>query len=203
MAKLTTARLRNLAIALCVGLVLAAGGWLAALVRLGLPGYVHAERVCVEITVATLVLATGLGWFFHRHLRVRGALAAAVLLASSTVAVAEAVWFADVTGSSFGVTYVGALPVPALDLTIDQDGHLGFRPKSHRITLPEVLDLIDETTQVVVLGVGWEGGAHVDREVLELPGLEVLVLRTGHAIEAYEAIRAHGGRAALLLHTTC
>ncbi len=98
---------------------------------------------------------------------------------------------------------IGALPIPVLDITVSSSGVLWFRDKNHQITLSEVRPLVDESTEILIIGNGWHGAAKVDEAVLEAFGSRVHVLRTGEALRAYNSHRAAGRRVVLLVHTTC
>lgn len=109
----------------------------------------------------------------------------------------------SVTHARFGLTVVGALPIPSLDVTINSDGRLWFRDKSHRVTLDEVLPLIDDTTEAIVIAIGWDEQVKVDKEVVEKLGPRALIQETSKALETYKKLRAEGKRVALLAHSTC
>lgn len=178
------------------GFVGAEAAGAAALMGLLLPG--HAA-------LAAAVLAAGLGaaallWWGSGRMK-RAWLLPAIVLAAATAAPASAIWPGGVTHARFGLTVVGACPIPALDVTIDGDGRLGFREKSHLIRKDELAGLIDDRTEFIIVGTGWDGVADVEPAARELRGVETL--RSGEAVARYRELKRAGRRVVLILHTTC
>lgn len=108
-----------------------------------------------------------------------------------------------VTYARFGLTVYGAIPVPALDITIRPNGVLWFRDKSHFISVNEVRPLCASGVEALIIGTGWEGRARVDPAIYELPGIKTYVLRTPDAFELYNQFKSAGRKVALLAHATC
>lgn len=111
-------------------------------------------------------------------------------------------WPGGVTTASHGLTVVGACPIVALDVAIDADGRLAFRPKRHRVSWDELRPLADGA-ELVLVGTGWAGAAVVDADAARHLRGRLEVLTTGEAIARYRQLRARGRRVALLAHTTC
>lgn len=56
--------------------------------------------------------------------------------------------------SRFGLTVYGLVPIPVLDITVNQRGVLWFRPKTHLILREEVARLLERDTEFVIIGIG-------------------------------------------------
>lgn len=109
-----------------------------------------------------------------------------------------------VTYSQFGLTVYGATPIPILDITVNRNGFLWFRPKSHRITRAELDSLIAPEVEVVVVGIGWDSVAELTDEAMQLgERIDLRVLPTPDAFAMYNALRAEGRTVVLLAHSTC
>lgn len=109
----------------------------------------------------------------------------------------------QVTYARFGLTVYGLVPVPLLDITVNSDGLLWFRDKTHEITAEEVRQLASAETSVIIVGTGWYDAAHLNREAYSLKSISIRAYPTGAAIEEYNKLRRRGVAVALLLHTTC
>ena len=116
---------------------------------------------------------------------------------------ASTFWPGGITASRFGLTVVGACPIPAFDITIRANGTVGLRRKTHRITAEEVRALVEPGLEAIIIGNGWDQGSLVDPGVVAQGGILVEVLRTEEAFKRYNALRAQGKRVALIAHTTC
>ena len=175
----------------------------AAVVWRFLSGHSMARPIAVGIGVVGLALAALTTWSLWRapSRRLRNSLIAVGILLVASVCISFA--YGRITFSRFGFTAYGLIPIPALDVTIDSDGILGFRVKSHQITLEEVQPLLGEDVQVVVIGIGWDSVAKVEESVRRLPGYDVRVLPTGEAFELFNRLVSEGERVVLLAHTTC
>jgi hypothetical protein len=114
-------------------------------------------------------------------------------------------WPGTITWATFGFTLYGAIPVPALDVIVNQDGILWFREKTHRITLDEVVRITGDGSdvEVLVIGTGWDQVATVEPEVLALPEIRVMILRTKEAFDLFNQLKKEGKRVVLFAHTTC
>ena len=109
-----------------------------------------------------------------------------------------------ITYSRFGFTIYGAMPIPVLDITVNQHGMLWFRPKTHRITRAELDTLIAPGVDVVVVGIGWNSIAQLTDDAKQLgDSIDLRVLPTPEAFAVYNALRAEGRNVVLLAHSTC
>ena len=62
----------------------------------------------------------------------------------------------QITWSRFGFTVYGVVPIPLLDITVDQEGSLWFRTKKDTITVADVRALVNSETTVIVVAQGWD-----------------------------------------------
>ena len=108
-----------------------------------------------------------------------------------------------VTYSRFGLTVYGAIPVPVLDITVDSDGCLWFRDKSHFVSIEEVKRLISSDVEVLIIGTGWHGAVRIDPAVQEIEGIEVHILRTPAAFDLFNGFVSSGKTVVLIAHSTC
>ena len=196
-------RVRAVATAI-TGSTIAGGGLLLAFIAWR---YLTEYPSHTLISFVTAIVSVGFALLISRLLLRRsspyGSVCAASICLGLCVAVLGSMLWGKVAHSRFGLTVYGAIPIPVLDITVDSSGLLWFRDKSHRITLSEVRPLIDESTEVIIIGIGWHRVAKVDDAVLETLGPRVRILETSKAFEAYNKLRAEGKRVVLLAHTTC
>lgn len=129
--------------------------------------------------------------------------AAATISVGLCLAVAYSFTAGTVRGERFGWTVVGVVPVPVLDITIDAEGRLGFRSKTHEISASEIRRLAGTGARTVVVGVGWDEVARVTAEATEIEGVEIITLPTPEAHEEFNRRRRAGNRVALISHSTC
>ncbi len=108
-----------------------------------------------------------------------------------------------VTYARFGLTVYGVIPVPVLDITIDAEGRLWFRNKTHLITAAEIERLAADGVEVAVIGIGWQCAAKVEESALGLPRVSVRALPTAEALEECARLKASGTKVVLLVHSTC
>lgn len=108
-----------------------------------------------------------------------------------------------VTGSAFGFTMYGLIPIPALDITVGPNGGLWFREKTHHVGLDEIEPLVGEDTEVVIVGTGWHNAVKVDDAVRDLEGYDVRILPTPKAFELFNRLVSAGRRVVMLAHSTC
>ncbi len=165
--------------------------------------YPSSTLIAAVMAAGSVPVAVGIAWLLRRRKSpVWSVAAAAVCLLLCLVVLGSVAW-GKVTYSRFGLTVIGALPIPVLDITVSSSGVLWFRDKNHQITLSEVRPLVDESTEILIIGNGWHGAAKVEEAILDAFGSRVHVLRTGEALRAYNSHRAAGRRVVLLVHTTC
>lgn len=109
-----------------------------------------------------------------------------------------------ITYARFGFTVFGITPIPALDLTIDRNGLLWFRHKSHQITRAEIEALVSDDVEIVIVGIGWQSVAALTEDAKQLAdSVDMRVLPTPDAFALYNDLIASGHRVVLLAHSTC
>ncbi len=106
--------------------------------------------------------------------------------------------------SRFGLTVYGLVPIPTLDITVNQRGALWFRPKTHLILREEIASLLEPDTEVVVIGIGWNRIARVEADALPVGSkVELKVLSTPEAFLLFNSLKSQGRRVVLIAHSTC
>jgi hypothetical protein len=171
------------------------------LTEYGATRFVLAAVVCACGVALAVGVSRALGKLCHnRKRRIAAAAGLAVLLLSPGISM-----FASgrVTYARFGLTVYGLIPIPMLDITVGAHGGLGFRDKSHFISLGEVRPLLSSKVQVLVIGTGWDGMVQVDPAITNSLGIEVHILRTPQAFELFNRFRSEGRRVVLVAHSTC
>ena len=109
-----------------------------------------------------------------------------------------------ITYARFGFTVYGATPIPILDITINRNGLLWFRPKTHLISKEELERLITDEVEVVVVGIGWDNIALLSDDAKALGAkIDLRVMSTPDAFELYNQLRGAGRIVVLLAHSTC
>ena len=109
-----------------------------------------------------------------------------------------------ITYSRFGFTAYGVTPIPVLDITVNRNGILWFRPKSHSVTRAELDALLAEDIDVIIVGVGWDSVAQLTDEAMKLADeVDLRVLPTPDAFTLYNTLKAEGRTVVLLAHSTC
>lgn len=151
------------------------------------------------------LLAGAFAWVMPRFIPSKSMAAAfqGLLLLVLLGVPASAVIPGGIRHARFGITVVGACPIPAFDLSIRADGRVWFRNKSHSITAAELRRLADPGVEFILVATGWDGAAQVEPEAFRIPGVAIEALRTGEAVQRYRELRRQGKRVALLLHSTC
>ncbi len=113
-------------------------------------------------------------------------------------------WMGRISYSRFGLTIYGLVPIPTLDITVNQRGVLWFRPKTHLIQREEIARLLEPDTEVVVIGIGWDRIARVEADALPVGSqVELKVLSTPEAFLLFNLLKSQGRRAVLIAHSTC
>ena len=109
----------------------------------------------------------------------------------------------QVTWSRFGFTVYGVVPIPLLDIIVNQEGSLWFRTKTDTITLDEVKALVNSETTVIVIAQGWDNVAQVDSSVYaEFLNIKIHELSTPDAFEKYNELIKQGVKVVLVGHTS-
>ena len=109
-----------------------------------------------------------------------------------------------VTYSRFGLTVYGAIPVPALDITVNRNGILWFRPKTHQITRQELDAIVGPDVEIVVVGIGWDSIAQLTDDAKRISSrVDLRVLPTPAAFALFNRLKAEGRIVVLLAHSTC
>ncbi len=155
----------------------AAGTLLAGVFAWAIPRFIHSKSMAAVLQILLLLLLIGLP--------------------------GSAVKPGGISHARFGLTVLGACPIPFFDLSIRADGRVWFRNKSHDITATEVRLLADPGVEQILVATGWDGVAKVDPEAFKIPGVEVEALKTGEAVERYRELKRQGKRVAILIHSTC
>jgi hypothetical protein len=164
-----------------------------------------------RIVAAAAILAAGMGLAavaylaLTKYCRNTRRMAAVLLLLAVLIAtpILSTIYPGRVTYARFGLTVVGAVPVPLLDITAGPQGGLWFRDKSHFVSLAEVKRLLSPGVEVLIVGTGWQGAVEVEAAIEQMQGIEVHVLRTPAAFALFNDYRIQGRRVVLLAHSTC
>jgi hypothetical protein len=195
---------RKLAVAVS-SLVLAAAIFLAAILGAYLP--YHSDRLFLAPGVVLGGIAVSLAAYvvvsrLSNRPAVRRVIFVLFFLAMAVPVFS--VLIRRVTYARFGLTVYGLLPVPALDITVNQHGILWFREKTHLITRAEIESLLAPGVQVAIIGCGWDQVAKVEASAFALSDrVEIKVLSTSEAFATYNTLVAQGKNVVLIAHTTC
>ena len=109
----------------------------------------------------------------------------------------------QITWSRFGFTVYGVVPIPLLDITVDQEGSLWFRTKKDTITVADVRALVNSETTVIVVAQGWDSVAQVDGSIyMEYLNVKIHELSTPEAFEKYNELTRQGVKVVLIGHTS-
>jgi len=109
-----------------------------------------------------------------------------------------------ITYSRFGFTVYGAMPIPLLDITVNQHGFLWFRMKTHQITREELDAILAPGVEIVVVGIGWDSIAQLTEDAKKISTtIDLRVLPTPAAFALYNELKARGRNVVLLAHSTC
>jgi len=108
-----------------------------------------------------------------------------------------------ITYARFGITVYGVIPILALDITVNSQGLLWFRDKSHWVSLDEVQSLLTPDVDILVIGIGWDEQVNVDPEIKSLDSLDVYILPTPQALDKFNQFKSEGKKTVLVSHSTC
>jgi len=109
-----------------------------------------------------------------------------------------------ITYSRFGFTLYGAMPIPLLDITVNQYGFLWFRTKTHQITREELDALVAPGVEIVIVGIGWDSIAQLTEDAKKISTMiDLRVLPTPQAFALYNELKSQGRNVVLLAHSTC
>ena len=109
----------------------------------------------------------------------------------------------QITWSRFGFTVYGVVPIPLLDITVDQEGSLWFRTKKDTITVADVRALVNSETTVIVVAQGWDSVAQVDGSIyMKYMNIKIHELSTPEAFEKYNELTRQGVKVVLVGHTS-
>lgn len=108
-----------------------------------------------------------------------------------------------ITHSRFGLTVVGFIPVPVLDVTVSEHGVLWFRDKSHFISVEEIEPLLSPDVEIIILGIGWQKAVEVDEKIREIKNAEVIIEPTPEAYRIFNESKSEGKKVILIAHSTC
>lgn len=165
------------------------------------------ERLSLSIGCLLVGCVLGLGVFWllamlpnKNWVRVSACAIALFFLVSPWVSS----WMGRISYSRFGLTVYGLVPIPTLDITVNQRGALWFRPKTHLILREEIVSLLEPDTEVVVVGIGWDRIARVEADALPIDSkVELKVLSTPEAFLLFNLLKSQGRRVVLIAHSTC
>lgn len=160
---------------------------------------------------STLVVMVGIGsgsiaYFRISKLNMRRnlALTISVVLAVFLFAPVISMFYpGKITFCRFGLTVYGVIPIPTLDIQVNNRGLLWFRDKNHYVSLNEIKSIISPDVDSLVIGIGWDGDVRVDPSVKELKGVNVYTLITPDAFSLYNKLKSNGKRVVLIAHSTC
>lgn len=92
------------------------------------------------------------------------------------------------------------------DMTIFWDGRLSYRGKEHIVELGEFMDIIRNVPEVIVVGLGQEGGLKISEEVKDWASnknIDLYTEITPKAIEIFNAFMTQGKKVVGIFHVTC
>jgi hypothetical protein len=101
----------------------------------------------------------------------------------------------------FGLTVYGLVPIPMLDVTVQPNGLLWFRDKTHYISREEVEPLLRSNPDAVIIGIGWDSMVRVDETIRQIANVHIV--STPEAFSLFNSLRSQGKRPALIAHSTC
>ena len=81
-----------------------------------------------------------------------------------------------------------------------------LREESHLFQKEDVIEAVKENPEVIVIGTGAYGVAEISQEAEKLirdKGIELVIKRTGKAVEEYNKFLNQGRKVVALLHLTC
>jgi len=105
--------------------------------------------------------------------------------------------------SCFGYTAYNSIPRPVTDPQIRSDGKLRYVRKTHDLGLAQVAWLLEPRPDVLVVSIGWSSVVQVRPELTSLPDVEVRILPTGAALDAFNSLTLAGRAVAIHVHSTC
>ncbi|MFC1735139.1 MTH938/NDUFAF3 family protein [Candidatus Hydrogenedentota bacterium] len=142
--------------------------------------------------------------FFSAHAqRIRGPVTVAVCLALLLGVPAASMFAGRITYSQFGFTVYGLIPLPVLDIKVGTSRILGFRNKTHQITLAEIESFLSEDVAILIIGTGWNEVAQVELSLRSLSACRVEIHSTPQAFALYNRLSREGRKVVLIGHTTC
>jgi len=96
------------------------------------------------------------------------------------------------------------MPIPLLDISVNQHGFLWFRTKTHQITREELDPLVAPGVEIVVVGIGWDSIAQLTEDAKKISTtIDLQVLPTPEAFALYNELKAQGRNVVLLAQSTC
>jgi hypothetical protein len=199
-------KLRNLAGSLALLIVLGFSLLASAVV------WLYTTEYGIQRTIATVLIAfVGSGVSLMAYIVIKGnfrddasaLVVILVLILLILIPILSMFYSGKVTYSRFGLTVYGAIPIPFLDITVDPNGLLWFRDKTHFISVNEVRSLLAPDTEALIIGTGWEGRVKVDPAIYELAGVKLHVLRTPEAFDLFNRYVSEGRTVVLLAHSSC
>lgn len=109
------------------------------------------------------------------------------------------------SGYRFGKVEVDGVPYTE-DVQVLPDGvRSWWRKEGHKVHPDDLRDALQAGAEVVIIGTGYFGRVEVTEEAkraLSERGVELMALKTGEAVEAFNEV-SRKRRACALLHLTC
>lgn len=103
----------------------------------------------------------------------------------------------------FGCLTYSSVPRPLSDLQVRSDGKTRSVSKTHSLTLDQVRWLLEPRPKILIIGTGWDGVVEPSKELQTLPECDVRILKTGDAVQLYNALKRAGQKVAIHVHSTC
>jgi hypothetical protein len=113
----------------------------------------------------------------------------------------------QITGYQFGRIEIDGLPYTA-DVIIAPDGVRSpwWRKEGHKLHVEDLSAILAAKPEVLLVGTGYYGRMQVPaqtRDYLQKQGMELRVLNTGEAVQAFNTLQQDTARVVAALHLTC
>lgn len=76
----------------------------------------------------------------------------------------------------------------------------------HTVTEQDVIEIFEDKPEIVVIGIGASGMAHVNNDVIELAKqkkIKLIITDTKKACEEFNKLRKQGKKVNAIMHSTC
>ena len=123
-------------------------------------------------------------------------------------AVVSGIWIYANPPGRFGVcayafTTYGGIPDLVSDCQIRADGTRREVEKTHALMMGEIQWLLESEPEHLIIATGWHGVLEPAREIVELDGPEIHVLKNDEAIKLFNRLKKEGAKVAIHYHSTC